>query len=92
LRQRLANCRSVREVRGLGLLLGVDIHSNGGNPADVAEQIMYAALRRGLNFKVSKGTVLTFAPPLNISNEALDVAWKVLGLAIGEVEKNQKPA
>jgi hypothetical protein len=29
---------------------------------------------------------------LNISNEALEVAWKVLGLAIGEVEKNQKPA
>lgn len=90
LRKQLANCRSVREVRGLGLLLGVDIQSNrGGNAADVAEQIMYAALRGGLNFKVSKGTVLTFAPPLNVSSEDLDLAWKTLASAIAEVEASK---
>jgi 4-aminobutyrate aminotransferase len=92
LRARLANCRSVREVRGLGLLLGVDIHSKNGNSADLAEQIMYAALRHGLNFKVSKGTVLTFAPPLNIANEELELAWKTLAAAIAEVEANGKGA
>lgn len=95
LRQRLATQPLVREVRGLGLLIGVEIgsaHGNAhGNATDLAEQIMYAALRRGLNFKVSKGTVLTFAPPLNTTEAELNQAWTILEAAIGEVAGG-KPA
>ena len=47
---------------------------------------MYAALRRGLSFKVSKGNVLTFAPPLNVSEAELDQAWTILKASISEVE------
>ena len=83
LRRRLASLPLVREVRGLGLLIGVEI--GGADAFDRAEQIMYAALRRGLNFKVSKGTVLTLAPPLNITEEELDQAWTTLENAIREV-------
>lgn len=101
LRRRLARHACVKEVRGLGLLLGVEIvgqrfqpvhansqdasQSNGGS-VDLAERIMYAALRGGLNFKVSKGNVLTFAPPLNITERELEQAWTILERAIGEVE------
>ena len=46
---------------------------------------MYASLRRGLNFKVSKGNVLTFAPPLNVAEEELDQAWGILQAALDEV-------
>jgi 4-aminobutyrate aminotransferase len=87
LRRRLARHPLVRDVRGLGLLLGVEIGGDNGKPADMAEQIMYAALRHGLNFKVSKGNILTFAPPLNIAEEELDQAWTILEKAITEVEK-----
>jgi len=87
LRTRLHSHRLVREVRGLGLLLGVVIGSRNGHAPDIAEQIMYAALRRGLNFKVSKGNILTFAPPLNITEEELDQAWTILQKAIAEVER-----
>jgi 4-aminobutyrate aminotransferase len=47
--------------------------------------MMYAALRRGLNFKVSKGNVLTFAPPLNVAEEELDQAWGILQAALVEI-------
>lgn len=83
LRQRLAAFPFVQEVRGFGLLLGVEI--GGPAAADRAERIMYACMRRGLSFKVSKGTVLTFAPPLNITEAELDQAWTILQSAIQEV-------
>ena len=85
LRQRLAGHPLVREVRGLGLLLGVEVGRPDSNGHDEAERIMYAALRRGLNFKVSKGNVLTFAPPLNVAGEELDRAWSILQAALDEV-------
>lgn len=85
LRRRLRDCTLVREVRGLGLLIGVEISDAGGSAVDNAERVMYAALRRGLSFKVSKGTVLTFAPPLNISESELVQAWTILEAAINEV-------
>jgi 4-aminobutyrate aminotransferase len=83
LRGRLARHPLVREVRALGLLIGVEI--SGANAVDTAERVMYAALRRGLNFKVSKGTVLTFAPPLNVLEEELDQAWSILKDSLDEV-------
>jgi len=87
LRQRLRPYAIVREVRGLGLLIGVEIQGKNGDSIDLAEQIMYAALRHGLNFKVSKGNILTFAPPLNITEEELSKAWTGLESAIAEVQR-----
>lgn len=87
LRQRLSAYPIVREVRGLGLLIGVEIQGKNGDSIDLAEQIMYAALRHGLNFKVSKGNVLTFAPPLNVTEEELGQAWTSLESAIAEVQR-----
>jgi 4-aminobutyrate aminotransferase len=85
LRQRLAAHPLVREVRALGLLIGVEVGGCNGNTTDIAERVMYAALRRGLNFKVSKGTVLTFAPPLNVAEAELDQAWTILKASLDEV-------
>ncbi len=78
LQRRLAGLKFFRSARGLGLLLGVEVCGTNGNGNEEAERIMYAALRRGLNFKVSKGNVLTFAPPLNILEADLSRAWEIL--------------
>lgn len=86
LRRRLADHPLVREVRGLGLLLGVEMGGERGAASDLAEQVMYAALRHGLNFKVSKGNVLTFAPPLNVTEAELDQAWTRLEAALDDVK------
>ncbi len=85
LRRRLVGQPLVREVRGLGLLLGVEVGSPGGDASDQAEQVLYAALRHGLSFKISKANVLTFAPPLNIPESELDQAWSILEAALQEV-------
>ncbi len=92
LRRRLTPYSLVREVRGLGFLLGVEIGDSRGNAVDAAERIMYSALRRGLNFKVSKGNVLTFAPPLNITGDELNQAWTIIEAAIQEIQNSPVPS
>ena len=75
----------VSDVRGLGLLLGVELR-RGDAPAEAeAEQVLYACLARGLSFKVSDGNVLTLAPPLTITRTQLAGAWAILDAALTEV-------
>jgi 4-aminobutyrate aminotransferase len=80
----------IGDVRGRGLLLGVEL-LHGGDPArparDEANRVMYAALRRGLNFKLTRGNMLTLTPPLILKDEELAFALNVLDEAIGEVEQ-----
>lgn len=68
----------VTAVRGLGLYLGVEL----ADPAR-ADAAMYAALSRGLSFKVGGGRVLTLCPPLTIAEQdlfhALDIVAEVIG-------------
>lgn len=76
-------------VRGLGLLLGVELLQDGdpAKPARAeANAVMYAALRRGLNFKLTRGNMLTLTPPLILTDDELAFALRVLDEAIGEVE------
>jgi 4-aminobutyrate aminotransferase len=73
LRELQARRQSIRSVRGLGLLLGIELQS-----AAEAEQAMYRSLDRGLSFKTTMGTVLTLTPPLTISAEELEQALTIL--------------
>jgi len=77
----------IADVRGLGLLLGIELAVTGPDgtrrPAlHEAEQVMYEALKRGLNFKVTMGNVLTLTPALTITREELDLALEILDEAI----------
>jgi 4-aminobutyrate aminotransferase len=77
-------------VRGLGLLLGMELVKERGTrkPAvDEAEQVMYSALSKGLSFKVSMGNVLTLTPPLILSQEEMGKALDILDQALSEVEE-----
>jgi 4-aminobutyrate aminotransferase len=76
----------VRDVRGLGLMLGADlVRPDGSRAIDEAERVMYAALSRGLSFKLTMGNILLLVPPLTISDAELDEAMDVLEECIGEV-------
>lgn len=69
----------VRDVRGLGLLLGMELDAGSdGESSDLAEQMMYAALQRGLSFKLSMGSVLTLTPPLTVSADEMSQAFDIL--------------
>ncbi len=73
LRTWLDGVAGVREVRGCGLYLGVELD----NPAQ-AEAAMYRCLADGLSFKVGGGTVLTLCPPLTITETQLDTALRIV--------------
>jgi 4-aminobutyrate aminotransferase len=85
--------RLVGDVRGLGLLLGVELWRDRQRrlPAtDEAEQVMYAALRRGLSFKVTMGHILTLTPALTITDTEMDQALTILDAALEEVDARRE--
>ncbi|HEY7905177.1 MAG TPA: aspartate aminotransferase family protein [Casimicrobiaceae bacterium] len=74
----------IGDVRGIGLLLGVELaYPATGAPArDVAERVLYHCLGAGLSFKVGQGNVLVLAPPLVIDAADLDRALDIVEAAI----------
>ena len=77
---------AIAEVRGRGLLLGVELHDpSDQSPAnDLADRVMYDALARGLSFKVTMGNVLSLAPPLTIAQDELDRALDIIEQCLGD--------
>jgi (R)-1-hydroxy-2-aminoethylphosphonate ammonia-lyase len=69
---------SISDVRGIGLLLAVEL-----NDAELAEEVLYRSLARGLSFKVGQGNVLVLAPPLTISESDLDRALGIVEESLG---------
>ena len=82
LNDELSDNPHVREIRGIGLLLGVELDNQYCDATVAAERIMYECLRNGLSFKISMGNVLTLAPPLNVAKEDLNFALSVLVKAV----------
>ena len=79
----------VGDVRGLGLLLGVELvrsRATQERAIEETEAAMYAALDRGLNFKTTMGSVINLSPPLVISREEMGQALAILEDAIAAVE------
>jgi len=71
----------IGDVRGRGLLLGIDlVHDRGAKtPAgDAAERVLYRALSRGLSFKTTMGNVITLTPPLITTQQQMSDALDVL--------------
>jgi len=86
LRAMAGHLRIIGDVRGAGLLVGVELVTPEGAPAiDEADRVLYAALERGLSFKTTMGSVLTLSPPLTISREDLALALRILGDSLAEV-------
>ena len=75
----------VGDIRGRGLMFGVEIVSDreARTPdPERAERILYACLAEGLSFKNSAGNVLTLSPPLTIGEDDLDRALSIVESAI----------
>lgn len=85
LREFAALCPVIGDVRGRGLMLGIEIVSDRDTKAednDLAERIYYRCLENGLSFKISRGCVLTLSPPLTIKRAELDTALTIVENAI----------
>lgn len=80
----------IGDVRGLGLLLGVELVTDPQTKVRAtteAEAVMYAALRRGLSFKVTNGNTLLLLPPLTVTAQEMDTALEILAAAFGDLAR-----
>jgi acetylornithine aminotransferase len=75
LRNRLEDMRQrysfIKEVRGRGLILGMEMTIPGA-------EIVNEALRQGLLINCTVGNVLRFLPPLIVTREEIDEALTIL--------------
>ena len=76
-----ANWDSIKEVRGKGLMIGVELAFPG---AEVVKEM----LKRGVLSNCASNTVIRIVPPLIISKEDIDTLVDVLVESIKVVEKN----
>lgn len=72
----------IKEVRGKGLLIGVEIV-----PTVKARDVVIAMMKRGILSKETHHTTIRFAPPLLITKEQIDEAVEALKQALLEVAK-----
>ena len=80
----------IGDVRGLGLFLGLELvkdRETRERATDEAEAVMYAALSKGLSFKLTMGNILTLTPALIITKNEMDKALDIIEECIAEVEK-----
>jgi len=86
MRELMARTPIIGDVRGRGLMFGVEIVADRDTKAPgnaIAERIYYHCLEAGLSFKISQGCVLTLSPPLVIARDELDRALDIVEAAIG---------
>lgn len=72
----------VRDVRGRGLLIGLEVDSAQATARRVCESLQ----RHGVLSKDTHGTVIRFAPPLTIEAAQIDWAVERVQLALREVQ------
>jgi ornithine--oxo-acid transaminase len=71
-RLRAIDCPEVKEVRGMGLLVGVELQPQAGG----ARRFCEALMAEGLLCKETHENVIRFAPPLVIEQETLEAAME----------------
>ncbi|MHC4227915.1 MAG: (R)-1-hydroxy-2-aminoethylphosphonate ammonia-lyase [Planctomycetota bacterium] len=90
MREMMRQHEMIGAVRGLGLLMGMELVKDRRTkqPAtEEAERVMYSALSKGLNFKVTMGSIITLTPPLTISQSEMDRALDILDECLEEVKE-----
>ncbi len=73
----------IKEVRGLGLFIGVEIDPALSTARDVCERLM----QRGILSKETHDTVVRLAPPLTISRSEIDWALDRIKAVLAEMDK-----
>jgi len=68
------------DVRGLGLMLGMELSIGGGKIVDLCRE-------KGLLLNCASQKVLRFLPPLNIKKEHVDRAVEILDEVMGSISE-----
>ncbi len=84
LRQALDDSGMVKQVRGQGLMIGVELQRACG-------ELTTIAARHGLLINVTAGNVIRLLPPLNLSDEEARILVERLTAAVTEFARNASP-
>jgi 4-aminobutyrate aminotransferase len=76
---------AVRDIRGAGLMLGVEFDSH-----EVAEAVQDAAFRSGLLTLECGESSLRFSPPLIVSADEVDTAVRLFGEALAAADHPER--
>jgi 4-aminobutyrate aminotransferase len=80
----------IGDVRGRGFLIGIELVTDRAAKAPAnaaAEAVMYRAMEMGLSFKTTFGNVLTWTPPLTLTEAEMDSAIDILDAAMADVAR-----
>ena len=78
----------IGDARGIGLLMGMELvrdRRTRERAIDEAERVMYSALTKGLNFKLTMGNIISLTPPLTITQQEMDRALEILEECLSEL-------
>ncbi|MFC2170361.1 aspartate aminotransferase family protein [Calditrichota bacterium] len=81
LRKAAAGSKAIKEIRGIGLMIGIELNFNGG-------EVVNKMLDKGVLANCTSDVVIRLLPPLIISKSELDIVFEVLMDSISEVESN----
>ena len=85
-------CEIVGDVRGKGLMIGVEIVKDKKSKkpgVDEAKEIMIRCWRRGIAIITCGVSTLRMVPPLNITRELVDTGLGIIEDVIREVDKEK---
>jgi 4-aminobutyrate aminotransferase len=85
-----ARHRLIGDVRGLGLMLGIELVRDPitkERATTEAEQVMYKALSRGVSLKLTMGNIISIVPAMVITEEELAHGLNIIEECITEVEE-----
>ncbi len=76
----------IREVRGLGLMVALDLagERDGGSAAALRDAVVQSAFRHGLLLLGCGESAVRFCPPLCISAEQVEIAVRILDTVLTE--------
>jgi len=91
----MARHPSIGDVRGIGLMIGVEFIQNHRSKEpghDLRERVVYLAFERGLLTLGCGKSTIRFCPPLNISRHEIDDGLRIFEEAVSLAEKGVEPA
>lgn len=84
--------RLLGDVRGLGLMIGVELvcdRETREKAVEETEQVVMACFNRGLLVLPCGPSTIRFSPPLIISQEQAEMAFEIFAEAVGQVERGE---
>jgi 4-aminobutyrate aminotransferase len=72
----------IREVRGLGLMIGVEIHEGGLPAPALRDRLIELAFRRGLLLLPCGASTVRFCPPLCLTARQVEIGLELFGAAL----------